>query len=225
MELKSKMTESINKMEPKILNRILAAGLVAVAVVVMLMGKPSSLMPLKSTMDIGTIAQYGEDRIDPYTLGNWIISGHGDFRVVDLRQPADFSEYSIPASVNIPFTSLMTKNGIDQLPKYEKIVLVCGDGSRSGQAWTVLRSQGYEAYILSGGVKGWMRSIMTPLSAQDVDFSDIDPAVFAAKLKAMREHFTGSSAEIGVAGEAIDAPPPPPPPVNQARKKKKSGGC
>lgn len=210
--------------DKKIINRILAAVLLAVAVVVLLMGKPSSLMPLKATDEIGAIAGYGEDRINPYTLGDWIISGHGDFMVVDLRQPADFGDYSIPEAVNIPFTTLMTKDGIDLLPKYKKIILVCGDGSRSGQAWTVLRTQGYEAYILSGGVKGWMRNIMTPVSAQDLDLTDIDPAAFAAKLKAMREHFTGTSTEIGVAAGETEAPPPPPP-ASKSRKKKKSGGC
>ncbi|MFH1734177.1 MAG: rhodanese-like domain-containing protein [bacterium] len=213
-------------MEAKTWHKIGAAVMLVAAVVIMLMGKPSSLTPLSATEDIGAIAQYGEDRIQPFLLADWIISETGDFQVVDLRQAADFGEYSIDGSMNLPFTSLMTRDGLYEVPKYQKIVLVCGDGSRSGQAWTVLRSKGYEAYILTGGIKGWMRQIMTPVDAADLDLTDIDPHEFALKLKAMREHFTGTSEELGVSSETTtSAPPPPPPPTSSGGKKKKAGGC
>jgi len=213
-------------MESTTWHKLGAAVMLVAAIILMLMGKPSNLMPLSSTDDIGAIAQYGEDRIQPYTLADWIISDTGDYQIIDVRQPAAFADYSIPQSVNIPFASLMTKNGLDEVPKYKKIILVCGDGSRSGQAWTVLRSKGYQAYILTGGLKGWMRQIMTPVDASEFDLTDIDPHDFALKLKAMRENFTGTSEELGISSESNDAaPPPPPPPTHSGGKKKKSGGC
>jgi rhodanese-related sulfurtransferase len=212
-------------MQVKFLHRLGAATLILCAAILILMGKPSKLTPLTHMEDLGTLAMYGEDRIQPYTLADWIISGSGDFQVIDLRGAEDFNDYHIESALSIPFTSLLTQDGLGRLPKYKKIVLYCGDGSRAAQAWTVLRSKGFEAYILQGGLKGWFRQIMTPVDPGGLDLTDIDIQEFSKKLKTMREHFTGTSAELGILSEQSAEPPPPPPVTNAPAKKKKSGGC
>jgi len=212
-------------MNQRNLHRIGATVLVVFAFVIALMGKPPHLTPIRSIEELGAISAYGEDRVQPLTLAEWVMARTGDYQIVDLRSPQDFEEYHIEGAVNIPFTSLFTDEGLERMADYEKIVLVCTDGSRSAQAWTWLRSQGYEVYILEGGIKGWFRQIMTPVSAQDQDLTDIDPHEFAAKLKAIREHFTGSADDPGISSQTDTAPPPPPPTTAPKRHKKKSGGC
>ncbi len=212
-------------MDEKILHRIGAALLVVLAGVIALMGKPPHLTPIRSAEELGAISAYGEDRITPLTLAEWVISQTGDYQIVDLRNPQDYAEYHIEGAVNIPFVSLFTDEGLQRIADYEKIVLVCTDGTRSAQAWTWLRSRGYEVYILQGGIKGWFRQVITPVSAQDQDLTDIDPHEYAAKLKAIKEHFTGTPGDLGISAPSSAAPPPPPPPVAPKRHKKKSGGC
>ena len=196
------------------------------ALILALLGSPPSMTPLKAAEDLSVIAYSGEDRINPTTLAEWMISGMNDYYLVDIRNPAGFADYNIPGSVNIPFTSLMSSQGLGQLPKYKKNILVYEDGSRAGQAWTVLRSRGYEVYILEGGIKGWWSAVMTPASLQESNPQPVDTPDQAAKIKAMRDHFSGKGTEIGESSSETSTPaPPPPPPVKTAGKKKKSGGC
>ncbi|TKJ39134.1 hypothetical protein CEE37_11995 [candidate division LCP-89 bacterium B3_LCP] len=211
-------------MDTKIINRISAAVLLVAAIILVLMGNPSRVILLKASDDLGAIAMYGEDMIDPLVLIDWIIGETGDFIVVDLRNPSDYTDFSINGSVNIPFASLFTSEGFDQVPTHLKTVLVCEDGTRSGQAWSVLRIQGYEAYILKGGIKGWWRKIMTPLSAKELLLADLDPAELSAKLKAAREHLVGGGAIMDTPSEK-NGTPPPPQIKSKPKKKKKSGGC
>ncbi len=214
-------------MKQNILNIFGAAALIIAAFILMLMGKPSALTPLQAAESIGQMAVYDEDKIAPLTLAEWIVAESGDFYTVDIRGSRDFVEINIPGSVNLPFASLMTKSGLSTIPRYKKIVLVYKDGTRAGQAWTVLRGKGYEAYILRGGIKGWWDEIMTPASLQEGGDRIENPAQTAAKVKAMRDYFSGKESSLDASGSGGETAPPPPVPMPQksSRQKKKSGGC
>ncbi len=213
-------------MKHSVMNKIGAALLIITAAVLALTGTPTSYTPLQAAEEVGQIALSNEDKIAPLELGEWIIEEKGDFIVVDLRSPFEFADFNIPGSRNIPFASLMTKEGIALLPKYKKIILVASDEARSGQAWVILRGKGYKAFILEGGVQGWWNKVMTPATIQNPEDKDIDPAEYAAKLRAMREKFGGSGSMLNAQPTpSIPAPPPPPMPSNTQKKKKKSGGC
>jgi len=214
-------------MQSNFLHKIAAAVLIVTAIVITLMGSPPALAPLKAAENIGQIATYNEDKIDPVTLAEMIISESGDYYIVDIRDQYTFADVKVPESVNIPFNSLMSAGGLATIPKYKKIVLVYDDGSRAGQAWTVMRSKGYNVFILQGGIKGWWDRIMTPASIQEIPQNYQDSQEMAAKVQAMRDHFSGKESSLDASsGTTMDVPPPPPPAVpGGAKKKKKSGGC
>ncbi len=102
------------------------------------------------------------------------------------------------------------------LAKDGKTVLVCNKGVKASQAWVVLRSKGYESYILKGGVEAWINHLNPPAQPEPT---------LSAKIEAFKSHVYGSKSAI--TNEASDTPPPvaaPPVPVKTGRKKV-AGGC
>jgi rhodanese-related sulfurtransferase len=73
--------------------------------------------------------------------------------IVDVRQPDEFNIVSLTNSFNIPLDQL--PNTFVQLPVDEKIVTLCHHGVRSLRAALWLRSQGYEAFSVRGGIDAW----------------------------------------------------------------------
>ena len=73
--------------------------------------------------------------------------------VVDVRQPDELTIVSLSNTINIPLDQL--PNTFVQLPIEEKICILCHHGVRSLRAALWLRSQGFEAYSVSGGIAAW----------------------------------------------------------------------
>jgi len=211
-------------MDRKTLHRIGAAILVVVAVILMLLGSPPKLAPLRAAEEIGAVVGNNEDKLSPMALAEWIIGETGDYQIIDIRDPRDFADFHIEGSVNIPLALLLSQEGISQLPNYKKIVLVFADGARAGQAWTVLRSRGFEAYILDGGIKGWWDKVMTPASVQTAE-SESETEGYAAKIRAMRELFSGTGGQLSTPSAPVETQAPPQPTQTQPKAEKKMGGC
>jgi rhodanese-related sulfurtransferase len=75
-----------------------------------------------------------------------------DAIVLDIRQPFEWELGTLPDSVLIPMTDLLSR--IDELPKDRSILCVCRSGSRSGRVAAYLRSVGFaRAANMEGGLK------------------------------------------------------------------------
>ena len=80
--------------------------------------------------------------------------------VVDVRKGEDYDEWSIPGSVHYDaYDALNAGDGRAmeglELPEGAPVVTVCGRGRSSTVAARQLRSQGYEALSLEGGMEAW----------------------------------------------------------------------
>src|SRR5664280_3928591 len=73
--------------------------------------------------------------------------------LVDVREPAEFDEWSIPTAVNIPVGQLAAR--IDEVPDDREVVTVCASGSRSSLAAETLSSAGRHVGNLAGGMRAW----------------------------------------------------------------------
>ncbi|KAI1463432.1 tryptophan synthase beta subunit-like PLP-dependent enzyme [Daldinia caldariorum] len=95
--------------------------------------------------------------------------------ILDIRQPDDFGEFSLPGSVNLPFADPSTASPFSEpavlealwlkLEEYfrsphnetvsllqaKRILVLCYDGNSSRVATSVLRAKGYEADSVRGG--------------------------------------------------------------------------
>lgn len=95
--------------------------------------------------------------VDCATLKQWVDSCAA--RLVDVREPAEFSGEHIPGALTMPLS------GFDpaQLPHdpQKKNVLYCRGGNRSGQAGkAVLACGAAEAWHLKGGLAAWKEAGM-----------------------------------------------------------------
>jgi glyoxylase-like metal-dependent hydrolase (beta-lactamase superfamily II)/rhodanese-related sulfurtransferase len=97
--------------------------------------------------------------IDANTLAGWLETGK-DVSIIDVRPINERSEWFIPQSLYTDaYEKLKLKDrtalkGI-HLDKNTPVVAVCAAGNTSSIAAAMLKSEGYEAYSLAEGMKGW----------------------------------------------------------------------
>ena len=68
--------------------------------------------------------------------------------VVDVRTPGEFAMGNVEGSVNIPLDTIPAR--IEELKRFESIVLCCASGGRSNSAFQYLKAQGFDK-IYDGG--------------------------------------------------------------------------
>lgn len=77
-----------------------------------------------------------------------------DLLVLDVRQPAEWSEGHIPGAMHITGAEITKRS--DEVPKNRPVAVICGSGYRSSVAASVLRRRGHrEVYNVLGGMTGW----------------------------------------------------------------------
>ena len=76
--------------------------------------------------------------------------------LVDVRETAEWKSGHAPRARHIPLGKLA--NEARRLPKDATIIVVCASGSRSRSGASQLRSVGYQATSLSGGMAAWQAS-------------------------------------------------------------------
>lgn len=78
-------------------------------------------------------------------LGEWISRGAV---IIDVRTPGEYKGGHVAKSVNIPLDQV--KGQLKKIKAYNKpIITCCASGNRSGQAASLLRSEGIE--VINGG--------------------------------------------------------------------------
>ena len=85
-------------------------------------------------------------------LHQWRATNHPHV-LVDVREPAEHAAGAIDGAVLIPLRQLMAR--AEQLPKDRPVVVYCQSGGRSARAVAALRSQGFDAHNLVGGLIAW----------------------------------------------------------------------
>jgi rhodanese-related sulfurtransferase len=73
---------------------------------------------------------------------------HPETAIVDVRTPSEFSNGSVPGSVNIPLHILPHR--FEEFRTASALVLCCASGGRSGQATNFLKQQGFQNVFNAG---------------------------------------------------------------------------
>lgn len=106
-----------------------------------------------------------------------VILSKPDTAIIDIRQPADFEDFSLPGSLNVPFavrngrspfsdpsilkalwkelekTFVAPNQEVKALLTNKHLLIICYDGDSSRVATSVLRAKGYQADSVRGGFK------------------------------------------------------------------------
>ena len=208
------------------LNRKLALLTGLLGLMAALAGSPYSGYSVNlDTKELALIVQKEVDHITPAELSDWIIQGRSDYRLIDLRSTAEFSQYHIPTAENVPLSQLSEYS----LGRNEKVVLYSGGGIHSAQGWFLLQAEGYRGvYILRGGLDEWRDQVLYPSLPPNADAAQT--AAFE-KMKEVSRYFGGTPRTTGQEPAQIATPAlpkletPASTPVGTAPQKKKKEGC
>lgn len=77
----------------------------------------------------------------------------GDVQLVDVRHPSEWEAGHVEGALNIPEEDFDQR--VDELDRRRPVVTVCGAGSRSMLAAEYLRTLGFDADALDGGMLAW----------------------------------------------------------------------
>lgn len=73
--------------------------------------------------------------------------------VLDVREPDEFADGTIPGAVNVPLGDLPRR--LPMVPRDRTIACLCRSGNRSEKARALLVDNGYDAVNLTGGMIAW----------------------------------------------------------------------
>lgn len=73
--------------------------------------------------------------------------------LVDVRESNEWRSGHAPRAVHIPLAQVASQTR--RIPAHLPVVVMCASGSRSAVAARQLRSAGYRATSLSGGITAW----------------------------------------------------------------------
>ncbi len=101
----------------------------------------------------------GVKEIDTPTLRTWLETGK-KVTVLDIRPVQERMEWFIPGSIYLDAYDRLKANNPEalkglHLDKTVPVVTICAGGKTSAIAAELLQKQGFEAYSLQGGMKGW----------------------------------------------------------------------
>jgi rhodanese-related sulfurtransferase len=94
------------------------------------------------------------EEIGPGELKRWLDEGRC-VQLVDSRTALEYGQGTIASAQHAPVTGLPGAINRLRLEKDCPVVLVCLSGHRSRPGTRLLRSRGYQAFSLKGGVLAW----------------------------------------------------------------------
>jgi len=130
----------------------------------------------RAEVEISGLAQEiaGESAyISPEDLAHALIDKDPSVVVVDIRSAGDYAGYSIPGSFHLPVADFGTEQAEAILDREKTLILVSNGNTIAGQAWVLLKGQGYpEVYVLAGGMNYWVEAFTNPVKPEGVYTSD-----------------------------------------------------
>jgi len=83
-----------------------------------------------------------------------MITGEGNFVLLDVRAPLEYRDNHIKGAVNIQVADLRTRHA--DLDKGKRTILICSSGNRSSLGASILKQHGFEdVYNVAGGMSGY----------------------------------------------------------------------
>jgi len=138
--------------------------------------KPYKLTAEELLAEVNTRTQY----LTPDAVADMILKKDPSLRLIDVRSQDEFEKFSLPGSINIPATDLLSEQYADILNQDVKMNVFYSNGTLvANEAWMVTRQLGYiNNYVLEGGLNYWFDAFMNtqkPASTSpDEEFAKYD---------------------------------------------------
>lgn len=95
------------------------------------------------------------DTIALNEMDNYIEKG---YKIVDVREPDEYTTGHIPNAINVPL-SLLQQEMFDPLEKNTNYIIICRSGNRSKTASDILYKEEYTVVNTSEGMSSWTGEI------------------------------------------------------------------
>lgn len=94
------------------------------------------------------------NNITPFQA-NEFLATHPEAVIIDVREPEEVAEISVPGAKNIPLSNFA--NRLSELAGYSDIFFLCRSGGRSSRAALFAESEGIKTpiYNITGGIMAW----------------------------------------------------------------------
>src|SRR5688572_7159511 len=86
-------------------------------------------------------------------LRELIVGERNRYTILDVREASEWREGHIEGAQHIPFHDLKTH--LDDLPSNKPVATICGSGTRSSIAASILQREGFEVANVAEGMDGW----------------------------------------------------------------------
>jgi sulfur-carrier protein adenylyltransferase/sulfurtransferase len=181
--------------------------------------KPYKLTAEELLGEVNTRTQY----VTPETVADMIVKKDPSLRLIDVRSQEEYEKFSLPGSINIPLTDLLSDQYSDILNQETKMNILYSNGSlNANEAWMITRQLGYNNnYVLEGGLNYWFEVILSPQKPASTS-SDEEFAKYDFRKSAGQALGGGGAVQtVQEQGTASNKPA-----IKAAGKKKKAaGGC
>lgn len=203
---------------------------VFLSIIILILGLLISAVPEKEVKALKLNAnemldemKSGEQMIHPDQIANMLVEKDPSLLLIDVRSPEEFSKYSLPGAINIPFNDLLSDEWADYIDQDVYLNVFYSNGTtKANEAWMITRQLGYSNnYILLGGLNYWVETILSPSSPKTASPDDEFAKYDFRKAASFSLGGGGKLAAPATSGKAASKP------VLRKRKKKKGvkGGC
>ena len=99
-----------------------------------------------------------------------LLKRNASVTLVDVREPEEVEQARMEGSICIPLQNLTEGTQRLDVPKDQQVIVICRSGRRSSLAAEYLRSQGFQAVNMEGGMRDWVKQRHNEGLLSDDDF-------------------------------------------------------
>jgi sulfur-carrier protein adenylyltransferase/sulfurtransferase len=185
--------------------------------------RPYKLTAAQLLEEIRTGSQF----VSPDELADKIIKKDPSIQLIDVRNPREFDQFSLPGAINVPLQDILSDNYFDVVNQGTKMNIFYSNGStEANEAWLITRQLGYQNnYVLQGGLNYWVETILNPAKPGETSSND---EIAKYDFRKAASAALGSGGDVSSLAPAASGSPgasPKPGVVPVKKKKKASGGC
>jgi len=160
----------------------------------------------------------------PDELADRLVNKDPSIQLIDVRDPDEFEQFSLPGAINIPLNDLLNDQWNAYLNQDLKMNIFYSNGTvEANEAWLITRQLGYENnYILEGGLNHWVETILNPLKPAS---SDPNEELARYDYRQAAGAALGGGGAVVLSSSTDKGSASRPALVKKPAKKKASGGC
>jgi rhodanese-related sulfurtransferase len=161
-------------------------------------------------------------------LADRLVNQDPSFILIDVRDEAEYTKYSLPNAINIPLKKLLDEDSVPYLNQSQyNVILFSNDNFNADQAWILCNRLNYKNLkVLKGGLNEWFKTIINPVKPTE-NMTALDFELYSTRKAASMFFGVAYPEQFKVDTPVIVKKVAPKKVITVEKKKKKpaEGGC